>query len=564
MNKRRLHICLLLLLLISCSASINAQLSNAVQKGESVTLFSDRALYTASEQILFSAFIEKSDVIANSEPSTVLYCEIITPDGTELSSDKYLIKDSFVSGHLLIPGDITTGIYYLRAYTKEMRNNGPAGYSYTRIKVVNANRTEVQSAPGDDVISVDLASGKIADKANDLFTISSEKPEYSPLETVNISVKSKATVQDQWKELTVSVIPESSFLESDVTLSENGFSEKSIIYYPETRGLSLTGKLIDNKTGNAMPDTRVNLSVIGQGRDFMAMKTDTAGRFFFALPDYAGFRDLFLCAEKTGNSDPKLLVDNDYCRIPIHIPTGTFTLTPEERSVALNMAVNLQLEEFFRKDSVSVGDKSTAGDDAFYGSPDEILSIDNYIQLPTLEEYFNGLPTLVKVRKREGEKYFKILGPQTELTEYDPLLMIDLVAIDDPAKILAIPPANVARIEIVNEMYVKGDQTYGGIINIISKHGDFAGIDLPSSGIFINYGFYSTTNLQRAVNPVNNHTPDTRNTLFWEPQLILNQSSTAELSFTTPNTPGRFLLVLSGITAKGEIYRQTTTFEVVK
>ena len=37
----------------------------------------------------------------------------------------------------------------------------------------------------------------------------------------------------------------------------------------------------------------------------------------------------------------------------------------------------------------------------------------NYVQLPTLEEYFNELPTLAKVRKRQGEKYFKILGAQT-------------------------------------------------------------------------------------------------------------------------------------------------------
>ncbi len=84
-----------------------------------------------------------------------------------------------------------------------------------------------------------------------------------------------------------------------------------------------------------MPGTRVNLSVIGRGRDFMAVQTDTSGRFFFSLPDYTGFRDLFLCAKNTDTSDPKILIDNDYCTIPVHIPSKIFTLTPQEREASL-------------------------------------------------------------------------------------------------------------------------------------------------------------------------------------------------------------------------------------
>ena len=104
-----------------------------------------------------------------------------------------------------------------------------------------------------------------------------------------------------WKGLTLAVVPEFSTSANIVKFPERDKSEKRVFYYPETRGLSITGKLTDNRTGECLPDTRINLSIIGKGTDFMAMQTDSAGRFFFSLPDYTGSRDLFLCAENIGH-----------------------------------------------------------------------------------------------------------------------------------------------------------------------------------------------------------------------------------------------------------------------
>ena len=564
MKKTRLHIYLFFLFFSLSCGFVYGQQIMPVQSDERVSLFSDRTLYIAGENILFSAFVQNGNEKENSEISRVLYCEIIAPEGSKIAENKYVIDNSFSSGHLLIPNDITSGTYYLRAYTKYLRNVGPAYYSYIRIKIINANRTEVQTVTDYNSSTEVFMSEDNSEIGDNLFNILTEKSKYTFREPVNISIQSTEKIPDRWKALSISVVPEFSLFSGNVNLSENRQFENSIIYYPETRGLSITGKLIDNKTGISLSNARVNLSIIGRGRDFMAVKTDTSGRFFFALPDYSGYRDLFLCAENISNSDPKILVDNDYCKIPVHIPTTVFTLTMDERSTAYDMAVNLQLEKYFRNDSISDEDNQTIDEQAFYGNPNEIIYIDNYIQLPTLEEYFNGLPTLVKVRKRQGEKYFKILGPQTDLIEFDPLVMVDLVAIEDPAKILAIQPSNILRIEIVNELYVKGDQTYGGIINIISRRGDFAGIDLPSSGIFINYGFYSEENKSRSGSLLPKHIPDTRNTLFWDPHLLLNQDNTSKVSFLTSDTPGRYLIILDGINANGQTYRQTKTFEVVK
>ena len=555
----------LFILLINAAGSVtvNSQQRIPVQFTEKVILFSDRTLYIAGEHILFSALIHSGKETYQEELSRVLYCELITPGGEKITGNKYLVENFFASGNLTIPEYILTGNYYLRAYTKLMRNEGPSCYYHILIKIVNPNRSEVQAA-NDNNINPESLSGEIKpDIAVNSFLISTNKSQFSPRDTVHILIEGIEPVKSPMEGLSLAVVPEFSIPANIVKIPVDEQPGEKVFYYPETLGLSVTGKLTDNTTGNTLKNARINLSIIGKGREFMAMKTDSAGRFFFYLPDYTGSRDLFLCSENPGIADSKILVDNDFCTIPVQIPSNHFTLTPQEREVAYKMAINLQLESYFRGDSIP--DKNYEQDEyqVFYGKPTDIIYIDKYVQLPTIEEYFNELPTLVKVRKRQGEKYFKILGPQTGLADFEPLVMVDMVAIEDLPKILAIAPTNISRIEVINVLYVKGDQIYGGIINIISKNGDFAGINLPSSGIFINYNFLSVSAPDPKIISLP-HSPDTRNTLYWEPQFVLNKNNFAELSFMLPDTPGRYLVVLNGIKRNGETFRQTGSFEVLK
>lgn len=564
MNKISFQIYFMVFLHFTGLLILNGQQYQSKITAEKVILFSDRTLYITGEQILFSALLESEIETNQSEMSHVLYCELISPDGNKITGNKYLIKNSSAFGYLAIPKDIITGIYYLRAYTKFMRNGGPLYYNYTSIKIVNPKRNEVQAITDNNYLSESLNGEENPEKARSSFIISPEKSQYATRDTVHVSIDGIETSQSSWKGLSLAVIPEFSISANRVELSENRQSEKRVFYYPESRGLSITGKLTDSATGYPLPFKRVNLSILGRGRDFMAIQTDTAGRFFFSLPDYIGSRDLFLSAENTSTSIPKILIDNDYCSLPVNILHNVFSLTKQEREVAYKMAVNVQLKSYFNEDSISDTQNNQDQDQAFYGKPNEILYIDNYIQLPTLEEYFNELVTLVKVRKRQGEKYFRVLGTQSGLIDFDPLTLVDLVAIDNPSKVLAISPTNISRIEVVNMLYVKGDQTYGGIINIITKHSDFGGIDLPSSGVFINYGFLEDSSHYPGIYPQPAHYPDTRNTLYWEPHLKLNKSNSSKVSFTVSDTPGKYLIVLNGIDSKGKTFRQTSAIEVIK
>jgi hypothetical protein len=558
MKNLHLKIFFALMMLLTGAFAANGRQIKSYPDVEKVTVFTDRSIYITGEKVQFSAFIRSA---FQQEPplSLILYVEIVTTDGKSIVREKFPVKNYFAEGSLSVPKDIITGIYYLRAYTKYMRNSGPEAYSYLALKIVNPLRNDI--IQGSDTAGIAKAEANHADYA-DTFVISSDKNEYKPREVVHVSIIAQDIRPGDIQGLCISVVPEASYSENMLQLPVRDSQVKSLRYYPENRGVSLTGELKENASGNTIAGARVNLSIIGKGREFMAMQTDSSGRYFFTLPAYTGRRDLFLSAVNSLDSHPEIIVDNDFCTEPVHLPSPIFKLSADEYAATYKMALNARLWEIFAPDTIPCKDQVEISDRAFYGKPSATLIIDKYIQLPTLEDYFFELPTFVKVRKRHGEKYLKVIGSQAEMTFFDPLIMVDWVAIDDPAKILAIQPQDVERIEFVYEPYVKGDVTYGGIVSIISKRGDFAGIDLPASGKFINYRFLAEESTCRKSEPAIANIPEVRNTLFWEPNLELNAIDGAGITFTTPDTPGRYLILLNGVTRDGYNVTYKKEFDV--
>ena len=218
------------------------------------------------------------------------------------------------------------------------------------------------------------------------------------------------------------------------------------------------------------------------------------------------------------------------------------------------MAVNHQVDANFGEDTVILKDTVTRGESAFYGTPDEVLEMDRYIDLPTVEEYFSELLGSVNVRKYEGRTIFRFNSARTEMLIFDPLILIDMVAVNDISKILAMSPRLINRIELINAPYIKGNITYGGIISFFSKNSDFAGIDLPSSGTFINFQFLEDYHCEIPSSGLERNMPDARNTVYWNPAGRLAESGITGIRFTVPDTPGKYIIVLRGYDPAGMDY----------
>ena len=542
---------LLLFTLISVCPGLKSQDLFVNAAGERIQGCTDRTMYVSGEKVLFSAVIFNVKDPFAEEYSRTFYCELITPDGNKIAGGKYLIQNSSGQGCLTIPEETISGIYFLKFYTRFMRNISTDEYKYIMLKIINPFKTEVLS--GNDAFdTTDLPGNNMEIHAGDQsLDILSGKKTFSPREEIRVNIRGNAG-KGLTTKLCLSVIPESTYKDRFFPDKNKLDPAKNGVYIPETRGISLSGQLIGKESGKPVPDAKVNLSIIGD-KDILVVHTDSSGRFFFALPDYNGKKDIFLCADDLPDITPEILIDNDFCSRPVNLPSPRFTLNEEEMKAAYKLAVNSRITSMFREDTMARDSSGEENNTPFYGEPSEVLVMEKYIDLPTLGEYFTELPGEVKLRKIQGRKQFRFYTTQDDMSIYDPLVLVDWVAVNDIEKILAMSPLEIERIELVNSPYVKGNITFGGIISFVSKKNDFAGIDLPTSGTFVNYSFLEecTENIPSVLLPGN--IPDSRNTVYWNPAVQTNDDGTAGISFIAPDTPGKYYIRLKGISKTGEV-----------
>lgn len=113
------------------------------QGQESIDITLERDIFIAGDFLEYRAgYFLDQEMIAKPF-SKVLYVELITNTGIKIAQSKSCFSDSIVPGKLLIPGDTRSGNYYLRAYTKYMRNNSPTAYAYQVVCIVNPFSHEV-------------------------------------------------------------------------------------------------------------------------------------------------------------------------------------------------------------------------------------------------------------------------------------------------------------------------------------------------------------------------------------------------------------------------------------
>jgi hypothetical protein len=539
-----------------CSGSGRAE-AQATMPGnihETGQLFTDRTLYVTGEAVQFSA-IHRTEMDSGLR---ILYVELITPEGKKINGGKYLLKQGRTYGCLNLPVDMLTGLYYLRSYTRIMRNDGPSAYQYVPLRVINPVKSELQASGKGD--SIDLAGDPVS---MDCFELENLKPQYSAREQAVVNIRGKITGAERAEGLCITIIPEGTAKVPAMHLDLSGHRNKEHEqYFSENRGISISGKLMDKDQKKPVPDQVVTLSVMGN-KDFSAYKTDQNGRFFFTLPDDTGTHDIFLSSVDFSGSGVSLLIDNDYCSVPVKLPNPEFRISEAEKKIALNLAVNSRITSEYQTGETSRNDTLSKQKEPFYGEPSISLVMDRFIQLPTLQEYFDEIPLDVKIRERKGGKYFKFFSTEAGMLVNDPLVMVDWVVITDIKKVLSIPPQKISRIEIVNKPYVKGNLTYGGIVSILSREGDFAGIDLPGSGLFVKYDFLAPACQNIFAKPVASNVPDSRNTVLWDPDFQMKPGTGSNrIVFNTPDTQGGYLIVIRGILPDGRFFSQQAAFTV--
>lgn len=532
---------------------------------EHVEVFTDRSIYVVNEQINFRADLVIEGLSEGKIWSSILYVELISTTGTSLARAKFELSDQACNGMLPIPISALTGNYFLKCYTKWMRNSGPGNFSYIPLKIINPYRSEVanQISGGETGLGYSRR-----DYIPGLMECSIPEVSYERGEEIKLELSVPAKTYFQKVQCCITVVP----LDAVDTLKGQLTSigelvdrdEFAVQFLPDLYGPSISGALVrTNENDSPVQNAKLHFSLLGDQPDYFATVTDAFGKFVVSIPARNGLQELIVTPEDPGDGLVEVRIDQDFDVDFPPMPAVPFTLSAGERELATQMVRKMQLSEAFNKSVFPGVVREDPTPVPFYGSAIHSINLDDFIDLPTLEEVFINLVSPVTIVKRKNSTTLMIHGDNPTSEFYEPLIMIDQIPVFDHNKVLSIDPDKVRRIDVINDVYVKGSMTYSGVINIVSLEGNMAGIDLPIGSYFFDYLALHPvgTAIKRILAP-GDLMPDTRNTLLWIADLVLERGSTMDVAFIAPAYPGEYVVLIRGMSSFGEVLSATTRFVV--
>lgn len=515
---------------------------------EQISLITDRTLYAVGEEIKIRANYFPSEDLNQKAWSTVLYVELIKPDGTSVAQQKFSLSNAGAKGEIVIPQQLLTGVYYLKGYTKWMRNFPVEEYAYNQLKIINPKKSRLLHSEIKEEEKLDLTPYKTDE--NPKLSIAVSKDKFSTREEGLVSI---TTSDIYYRDYTYSVSivkKETNELDPLITKTNNPVEHKVATYLPEINGISIGGKVVDAKSNNPVENARVNLSLLNHQSHFSGFNTNKNGEFYFTFPYSEYLHDFFISAAKD-SMELTLNIDNDFCQRPLSLDNPEFVLSENEKIIAEEISINAQLFSQFKPHS----HKDTIGESeeprkSFYGTPDKVFYTKKYIDLPNLEEFIFELITELNVIRTKGVPNIHS-ATWNVFHNYPFLVMVDNVPISNTADFLELKTNTIDRIEVINKSYLAGNMKYSGIINAFSKKEDMGGINLPDNSMFFSFEMFSVAEKDNSIIPANNRIPDLRNCLLWAPNVEINNNSGNSIEFKTADTKGEYEIIVWSVPKDG-------------
>jgi hypothetical protein len=541
---------------------------------ERIEIMTDRSIYGVWERILFAGERLLPPALDTLSWSKVLYLELLTPGGTSVARGKYPIQGSRSSGYLNIPADLLTGNYYLAAYTKWMRNFSPEDFHYRLVRIINPFTPQLEtSAAGNGKGSTREWERKPLEES---IICSTDKESYGPRERVELTLSLPGIPGSLSHMYSLTVIRKDPFDTLDnlkivpEDVRQNG--QPGILYLPENHGLSLSGSIVSRDSSAPVPADLVSLAILGRKPGYRVSPTGPGGSFCFALDSMTGSRDMYI----SSNHDDRnfeIRIDNDFANPAVRFRELPWAFPEAEKDLAREIIFNMQVSRHFPATEGRMTVQDGGGRDqavtAFYGTPSSSVNIDEFIELPTLKEVLIELVPGVFPRMRNNEPYLLFSGNKLTsilINRYAPLVMVDHVQVENLGGLLLMSPKKIRKVELLNEIYIIGNTTYGGILNVITKKGDMAGIDLPENSFFFDF-----TSFKPQVEPVfrrhagsafDRENPDYRNCLYWSPKIRIDPGRETALDFYTSDNKGEYRVLIRGFSADGSILQGKCDFLV--
>jgi hypothetical protein len=440
------------------------------------------------------------------------------------------------------------------------------------------NRTIVLNSPDSckrrENISMDIRLGEISGRSADSSSLSisivpkNSYPDFRDLKDYMVFGTEFGPLPDDIRGKKLDEIPSQIMNRFLLTLKSNWIDWDAIISgsYPAIRNnmeneyMFLTGRLLRKDNNQPQSGKFMLLSSPGKQAVFQYARTGPDGSFLFGIPLNEEVKNIVVQPEKDGQnysieigSSFETNMQNDRDSIKI--------VKKENPDYIWRWSANYQVQQIYGityRGNPDMTAGSVIKPRRFYGKPDIILMMDDYIKLPVMEEvFFELLPGVFLKNRRSGYEIYLVDAVGRRISDNPPILMVDGVVINDPSIIANLNPELVEEIDVVKEKYFVGDYLFNGIVNVITRDGDLSSITLPDYVVQLRFRVtdpvakfsmpdYSDPDVKK------DRLPDFRNTLYWNPSVGTSGNGKTHIEFPASDYTGDYEVNIQGITSRGD------------
>jgi hypothetical protein len=339
-------------------------------------------------------------------------------------------------------------------------------------------------------------------------------------------------------------------------------------YVPEYNGSIISGKVINTTTGAPGRGIETYISFPGFITGFNSCVSDSEGRIKFELKNFYGPSQAILQTNNQKDSGYRIDLTDPFSNNFSSTPFPAFTLDQAYAGSLREQSISMQVQNIYSGKNVKHFTVPAMDTTPFYIHSDENYLLDNYTRFTTIEEILREYVILKTLRKREGEFHISLFDEAYQrMFKNDPLILLDGVPVFDLNRFMQVDPLKLNKLEVLNRRYFLGSSEFEGILSWTSYKQDMADYDPGTHAVIIDYEglqpereFYTpvyTTEDQQM-----SHIPDFRNVLLWSPHIKIAGGASEEINFFTSDMPGKYKVLIQGISSSGRAGFATTTFTV--
>jgi len=531
---------------------------------EKIFVHTDKPYYHAGDQLFFKAYFNYGNPYLRDELSTVLHVELINSERDFVLEKKFKIVNGIVVGDFRLPDSLSQEKYFLRAYTNWNRNYGPNHYFTTGLRVL----TPFQRVLGNE---------KAAFETSDRVKISSDKSQYGSREKVTLTIQTRnernLPVQAT---LSVSVldenqivpIKESKSIQKELALDQIAESMGLDRFsYEVEKNLIQKGIIYDEKD---KPTTGQVVIFVNDFEGMLEMEADRDGQFAMEEMEFYGKMDLAVQAtDRKGKPAAKVELQQPL-KAPAALPADGYF--PEVKTVSESIRTVEPEADYQELDSVIVEDRGAPKiPKAIYGTPSYIVTGDKILATGSTTDLVNSLagnvPGMrVTVEGSTGRQQIRIRSGSTSVSgSMEPIVMVNGNILASTGSTTAadnlknINPFDVERVEIVSRtVSMLGDDGRNGVIAVYLKTFD-PSISQAQGGRSTGFKEFQIEGYQPSSSffqmdysqELDHNLKDLRQTLYWNPYLVTDDSGNLTLSFYTNELAGPMTIHVRGLGLDG-------------